>query len=155
MILSKQGAFLVLLVLVVNFTIHLKPLANLYFLTTATPALIWAIITAIRSKIDFIAIVLCGIIQDLFEGNYSMITSLIYLSLIGIRFFKHSFLLTEGRAISVLYYGLALLIMLIFRDLFLSVLQDQSFHFIQSIKLSVAGTIMFTALYLFFSYKYI
>ena len=153
MILSKRGFFLILLVLVINFSIHLKLLVSFYFLVNFTHGLIWAIITVKRSKIDFIAIILCGIIHDLFEGNYSMITSIIYLSLIGIRFFKHSFLLTKGITISILYYGISLFVMLIFRDLFLSLLQNQTFYFLQSVKLSAAGVIMFIILYLFLVIK--
>ncbi|CAK6537804.1 MAG: hypothetical protein IRD7MM_04785 [Candidatus Midichloria mitochondrii] len=153
MVLSKNGALLVFLIVAINFIAHLKFLSMFSFLPSIPPALVWVIVTIKRSKVDLIAIILCGIIQDLFEGNYSMITSLFYLSLIGVRSFKHNFLLTEGKLISMSYYAASFFLMLILRSLFLSVLQNQKLYLGQSVKISFIAVIIYCFGYIFFSYR--
>ncbi|MDJ1257497.1 MAG: hypothetical protein MRQ07_02425 [Candidatus Midichloria sp.] len=150
---SKNGALLVFSIIAINFIAHLKFLSMFSLLSSISPALIWVIVTIKRSKVDLIAIILCGIIQDLFEGNYSMITSLFYLSLIGVRSFKHNFLLTEGKLISMSYYAASFFLMLILRNLFLSVLQNQKLYLGQSVKISFIAVIIYCFGYVFFGYR--
>ncbi|WHQ47133.1 MAG: hypothetical protein MTP17_02075 [Candidatus Midichloria sp.] len=153
MVLSRNGALLVFLIIATNFIAHLKVLSTFGFLSSISPALIWVIVTVKRSRVDLVSIILCGIIQDLFEGNYSMITSLFHLSLIGVQSFKHNFLLTEGKLISMSYYAASFFLMLILRNLFLSVLQDQKLYLGQSIKISFIAVVIYCFGYVFFSYK--
>jgi len=145
--LNRSEFFLLLIAICINFIANLKFLAIFILCKSILYAGIVFMLTKQTSKINLISVMLCGIIQDVFEGNHFMLTSFFYLSLVGMREFKRKFLLTEGKLISISYYGASLFFLLLLRDLLLSIYHEQPAFSKQPLTIAVISVTLYCLIY--------
>ena len=88
-------------------------------------------------------VILCSILQDLFEDNSLMITCFFYLLLISLKRIKTNLIIEENHYISLMYSNFTVFFMILLRNLVLTTMQNMKILFLENLKISLYVTLIY------------
>lgn len=145
---SNYSIILVFFFFFINLLSHIKFFLYVPICTNISIVILWCAITSNKRHINPVAIILCGIIQDLFDENIFMTSSIIYLLFYGVLMLQNFLIFNKNYYIDLAYYSVMLLLLVVSRDLIISASRDLNMELTHSFNAACITSLLYITIHL-------